>query len=158
MVGARTDAELAAAGQAAVRNCTFLLEDALLLYQHSRCPRAHAIATLALEEFGKYMICLAAHSRPSHGGFWTAVAKASRSQDTKVRVARNLVEGLRDYDDQYFRDAERDPQVRFNSFKSIALRDHETKLRGLYVAFDDRGGVVGPEAVDCAEAWELIRD
>ena len=43
--------------QAAARNATDLAADARLLLDAGRFPRAHALATLALEELGKVELC-----------------------------------------------------------------------------------------------------
>ena len=48
---------LATAADAALDNCESLLTDARLLREAGRYPRAHALAVLAAEEFGKSLMC-----------------------------------------------------------------------------------------------------
>jgi AbiV family abortive infection protein len=63
-----------------VRNAGDLLDDACLLLDAGRPPRAHALATLALEEIGKAFLCMQAlfpqpeqfYGARSGAGFWKA--------------------------------------------------------------------------------------
>jgi AbiV family abortive infection protein len=132
---------------AAFRNSERLLEDACILLRAGRYGPAHALATLALEEFGKHVICISAMARSVvEDDFWPRFWWRMRSHTSKLRQSRLLAETvLGDLMDA-------DGFIR--AWKQVE-RDHATKLRGLYVGWGS-GGLEEPTAITQDEAATMI--
>lgn len=147
--------ELVTLLQACLGNAGELLADARILLAVQRAPRAHALATLALEEIGKAYVCLLAvvpvpMPEPFFGprgqsDFWVAW----NSHTDKLSWARAFMELLI---------APAAPAAEVVSRLGESTRaDHVRKMRGLYV--DYAGGTVQlPSDVTAAEAEELASD
>jgi AbiV family abortive infection protein len=140
--------------QACLRNAEGLLADARLLLNAERVPRAHALATLALEEIGKSCVCvLGLFPMPvrsfgirSDDDFWAAWT----SHTDKLLWARGLLSLLiREPDGPVLAAVER--------LADAARGEHLRKMRGLYVDYAD-GSVLLPTDITDAEARELISD
>jgi AbiV family abortive infection protein len=148
--------QLATAAHAALDNCEDLLADARLLFDAGRYPRAHALAVLAVEEFGKSLMCQQALMRDLDVDRAAAryFLRAFRKHETKLRNALLQVDVL--------------PNHRADSDAFGALigkllervEDESTrKLRGLYVDFGPDGSVLVPkEVVGRDAAGALIGD
>jgi AbiV family abortive infection protein len=127
--------------QAAVQNATDLAADARLLLDAGRFPRAHALATLALEELGKVVLCkevLAGRlDDKSFRREWpNHPSKLDRSRLLAVLSAPTV--------ERVFATAE---------------DDSETKLRGLYVDLnpaDPSGAPLMPSGVGPVLAREMV--
>jgi AbiV family abortive infection protein len=143
--------DLVALVQTTVQNARSLLEDARLLFEAGRYPRAHALAVLALEEFGKHMMCVSRATQAigvadTEEEFW----RRFNDHKAKLREAKLLIEAIL-----------KDPERRYTQFANRLLReaasDHATKLAGLYVDFD--GTITEPlQAIDQQTAASMIND
>ena len=147
--------ELVTLLQACLGNAGDLLADARILLVARSAPRAHTLATLALEEIGKAYVCLLAvvpvpMPEPFFGprgqsDFWAAW----NSHTDKLSWARAFMELLI---------APAGPATEVVSrLGELTRADHVRKMRGLYV--DYAGGAVQlPSEVTAAEAEELVSD
>lgn len=91
---ALTNEQLADIANAASANCRAILADAELLFEAGRYPRAHALAILALEEFGKHVFTVSAMNRQDVTGFWRAYHRRFRDHKAKLWQARVSLETL----------------------------------------------------------------
>jgi AbiV family abortive infection protein len=148
--------ELVTLIQACLGNAGELLADARILLEAERAPRAHALATLALEEIGKACICILAAIRTpttepfygsrGQGDFW----KAWNSHTDKLAWARAFLSLLIATPTVPVAEA-------VGRLAESTRADHVRKMRGLYV--DYAGGAVElPSEVTAAEAEALASD
>jgi AbiV family abortive infection protein len=152
MNGAMTDLQLQEVANAAADNCETLLVDAELLFRAGRHARAHALAALAFEEFGKHVISVAALVRRNEVGFWQKYWRRFRSHSDKLRNARLAVQFFGVWDEFELPDF-------LDRLEEYARADNVRKLRGLYVDVDEHGVVTRPEqAITREEAEGLIAD
>jgi AbiV family abortive infection protein len=141
--------------QASLRNAVALLGDARTLLASGSAPRAHALATLALEEIGKSYLCVLAlapipesmviYGMKSKGDFWAAW----REHTDKLGWALGFL-GL------LLRDSGPAAQA-VARIHSAAQSGHLRKLRGFYVDYDDQT-VLEPTIITEAEAQQIITD
>jgi|SRR5215467_5902273 len=140
--------------QACLRNAEGLLADARLLLDAGRIPRAHSLATLALEEIGKSCVCvLGLFPMPvrsfgirSDDDFWAVW----RSHTDKLLWARGLLSLL-------IREPDGPVLAAAGRLADAVRGEHLRKLRGLYVDYTD-GSVLLPADIPAPEAHELISD
>lgn len=129
--------------RALLGNATALLEDAELLYDHQRYPRAYALAALGWEELGKVYLCLDVllTRDVDPKSFW----KLWREHGDKLASARAYAAAFVDDLDQL--DVER--------LSAEARQVGRRKLECLYVDFD---GVrpLNPERVGQGEAAQML--
>jgi len=147
-----TDRQLATAAHAALDNCEALLEDAQLLLAADRPARAHALAALAVEEFGKHLMCVAHLVRERDSEADRYFLRAFRDHRKKLRNALLQIDVIAH--------ATRDTLDRLMADLSERIQ-HEAvqKLRGLYVDLDLEGLVSRPDAsVTLEDARELLGD
>ncbi len=145
--------DLLALIQVSLRNAGDLLDDARLLLEAGRPPRAHALATLALEEIGKASLCMLALSPgpepfygSSKGGFWAAW------QDHAVKLGWALgFLGLID------REPAGPATEAIERLQGAARDGHLRKLDGFYVDYRD-GKILSPAQVSAAEARQTAND
>jgi AbiV family abortive infection protein len=147
--------DLLALIQASLRNAGALLYDARTLLAAGSAPRAHALATLALEEIGKSHLCVLAlvpapesmviFGTKSKTDFWAAWQRHT----DKLEWALGFL-GL------LLRDSGPTAQA-VASIRTAAQNDHLRKLRGFYVDYDDHT-VLEPTAITEAEAQQVITD
>jgi AbiV family abortive infection protein len=147
--------DLLALIQASLRNAAALLGDARMLLAGGSAPRAHALATLALEEIGKSCLCMLAlvpvpesmviFGAKSKGDFWAAW----REHTDKLEWALGFL-GL------LLRDSGPAAQA-VARIRTAAHSGHLRKLRGFYVDYDDHT-VLEPTDVTQAEAQQIIAD
>jgi AbiV family abortive infection protein len=120
---------------AALDNAERLAQDAEMLLREGRYPTAHALAVLALEEYGKHILCASAtirgHADPS---YWRKFRRRFNSHRDKLRNAL-LLTGL-----LAKTEVEMEP---LDDLEAAARRRDFAKLRGLYVDID-RGRVLDP--------------
>lgn len=124
--------KLAALGQASLVHAREQLADAELLLEHGRWPLAHAVATLALEEVGKAHLCFTCMTMPEQfragNWFWPAF----NSHTAKLMIAQFIF--------QMFAQTQTPPPPLLEAIAelgSLAGSDHATKMRGLYVDYQD---------------------
>jgi AbiV family abortive infection protein len=135
--------------QASMFNARDLLADARVLLDGGSAPRAHALATLALEEVGKANLCILVVMPPgllSVDGFWDSW----RSHTDKLLWARGLL-------DVIIREPAGALQQILSRLEDASRSDHVRKMRGLYVDYD-RGEVLVPGAIGDEEARQLMDD
>lgn len=146
--------DLLALIQVSLRNAGDLLDDARLLLDAGRPPRAHALATLALEEIGKASLCMLAllpvpepfYGSSSKGGFWVAwqdhAAKLGWALGFLGLIVREPA----------------GPAIEAVERLQGAARDgHLRKLDGFYVDYRD-GKILSPAQVSAAEARQIADD
>jgi AbiV family abortive infection protein len=141
--------------QACLQNSEDLLADARLLLNAGRAPRAHALATLALEEVGKSCVCiLGLFPTPersfgvrSADDFWAAWT----SHTDKLLWARGVLSLL-------IREPDGPVMAAFERLADAARGEHLRKMRGLYVDYAPDGSVLLPADITASEADELISD
>ena len=139
--------------QASLRNSASLLDDARLLLGSGRAPRAHALATLALEEIGKAFLCMLAllpmpiafYGVKSGDDFWAAW----REHTDKLAWALGFREFL-------LLEPPGPAEQAFNRLRAAVSDGHLRKLRGFYVDYD--GQVLEPGEISPAEAEQIIAD
>jgi AbiV family abortive infection protein len=147
--------DLIALIQASVRNASELLEAARLLLAAGHVPRAHALATLALEEIGKSHLCILASGLvPIPGGatytdektFW----ETWRAHPAKLFWALS-----------FLRMVICEPDIPLDEaaarIEDEARAEHLRKLRGIYVDFED-GAVRLPSEITTEAADRLIAE
>jgi AbiV family abortive infection protein len=127
-------------------NAEALLDDALVLFEAGRFPRAHALATLACEELAKSHHCLYAMWTPcSPKWFWARFndheVKLESSQFSTVLASGDL-------------SSER---VVSGRVRDGSRSTHVRKLRALYVDFRD-GVIQVPTEISQREALEMINE
>lgn len=147
--------DLIALTQASLRNAVGLVEDARLLLSSGSASRAHALATLALEEVGKSCLCMLAlvptpasmtqYGLKSGEDFWAAW----REHTDKLMWALGVLDLL-------IRGSGSATQA-FERIRAAASDGHPRKLRGLYVDYDGHN-VLEPGAITDAEAEQVISD
>jgi AbiV family abortive infection protein len=146
--------DLVALIQAAVHNARDLLDDASLLLDAGRPPRAHALATLSLEEIGKGCLCLMAlfpqpepfYGSRSKGDFW----KAWQDHSDKLGWALGFLELL-------IREPTGPVADAVARLMRAAHDGHLRKLRGFYIDYRD-GKVLTPGQVSAIEAQQVVED
>jgi AbiV family abortive infection protein len=141
--------DLAGLAQASLLTARDILDDARLLLDAGKTPRAHSLAVLALEEIGKAHLCMIPICMPTlvaAGEFWTAFY----SHQEKLRWARAMLGFMI-----------REPDGPLIDLLGRTTRachsDHVRKLRGFYVDYIGTR-IVTPADVSPAEAQELIAD
>jgi AbiV family abortive infection protein len=146
--------DLIALIQISMRNAGALLDDACLLLDAHRAPRAHALATLALEEIGKASLCMLAllplpepfYGFRSKGDFWAAW----RDHADKLGWALGFL-GL------IVREPVGAVTEAIERIGTAACDGHLRKLRGFYVDYSD-GKILSPAQVSVAEAQQIVDD
>lgn len=148
--------ELVTLIQASLHNASGLLDDARTLLAAGSAPRAHALATLALEEIGKSHLCILGAGLvpvpdgtvygPAGEDFWTAWMK----HPVKLFWAQCQLRMV-------IRDAGGPVDEVAVQIAAEARADHLRKLRGFYVDFED-GTIRLPSEITAADAEELIDD
>lgn len=138
------------------RNAADLLDDARVLLDAGRAPRAHALATLALEELGKSSLCMIACGflpitggnvyGPGGEGFWDAWQR----HPIKLFWVRSFLAMI-----VHALDGPVEATAR--RLADEARADHLRKLRGLYVDYED-GNILLPSEITQEAAQELIGD
>lgn len=136
VVDGLTSRVLADATLASLRNSQRLIADAETLLLNGRYPTAHALAVLALEEFGKHVMCASANIR-GHADeeYWRRFRRRFRDHRDKLRNAL-LLAGLMATTEE-----EMEP---LDDLEAAAKREDFAKLRGLYVDLDRSGTVYEP--------------
>jgi AbiV family abortive infection protein len=135
-------------------NARGLLDDARLLLDAGRPPRAHALATLALEEIGQASLCILAlfpwpkpfYGSSSKGSFWAAW----KDHADKLGWALGFL-GL------IVRDPTGPAAEAIERLVSAAREGHLRKLGGFYVDYRD-GKILFPVQVGAAEARQIADD
>ena len=120
--------QLASGIQLCIENASSLIEDAELLYNHKRYPRAFSLAVLSIEELGKIpMLVRAACFEEDDSDKWTDFWKKFTDHEYKyVRSFGPRILGL--------------SSVPNEELLKI-IRDHQKKkLRGFYVDFEAKLG------------------
>lgn len=133
--------------RASLFNARDLLEEARILLESDRAPRAHALATLAFEEIGKANLCVLAlvpTENISAREFWSSW----RSHEKKLTQAHGLLKMI-------VTESASSLTKAYAQLDSAASSDHLRKMRGFYVDYSDEG-VALPAAVTAGEARQLI--
>lgn len=136
--------QLLALTHALQSNAQSLLDDASLLYEHGRFPRAYALAALAGEELGKIYLCLdALLSRGKIDGqeFWWGWRQHGEKLVSMRAYAAAFIEDLDD--------------LKVEQLGPDARRIGATKMSALYVDFDGHQPLL-PDHVTDSEAAELL--
>jgi AbiV family abortive infection protein len=137
--------------QAAAVNAGGLLDDARLLLGTGRWARAHALGTLALEEFGKATLCVAAlqYSEDQAKKFWSDFTKHQVKLGYALSIVRTLMANLPD-----------DVVEAITRVVSEAETGHGEKLAGLYVDIDnsDNATILSPVRISEAMARQVVAD
>ncbi|SEF27656.1 abortive infection protein, AbiV family [Amycolatopsis pretoriensis] len=133
---ALTPEQARALGKAALANAVSLLDEVKILLEHHKWARSYALATLAIEEYGKFRLCEEAAARPPANwrNFWSEL----KTHDPKTREWSGAL-----------LDSMRPPrgggQAAWNHARSVMTADNskfakavsESKMSGLYVDWDD---------------------
>jgi AbiV family abortive infection protein len=130
---------------ALIANARTLLDDASLLLEHGRFPRAYALAALAGEEVGKVYLCLDALLSPGPVDprqFWWGWRQHGDKLDSMRAYTAAFVQDLDD--------------LVVEQLGPDARRVSERKLSALYVDFDGNEPVT-PNCVTEGEAADLLR-
>lgn len=133
--------------EAALLNAEALLDDALLLAESGRFPRAHALATLACEEAGKSNQCLRAMWGVSSPKWFWARFNNHQVKLEPVYAYSIVASGERIESERVFADSVR------KSSRSAHLR----KLHGLYVNFAD-GMIQVPGEITEQESLAMLNE
>jgi AbiV family abortive infection protein len=144
--------DLLALVQATLRNAAALLEDAKTLLGAESAARAHALATLALEEIGKSHLCLLAllpipkpaiiYGTRSKNDFWAAWQGHTDKLEWALGFLHLLLE-------------DSGPALQaFARVRTSAQAEHLRKLRGFYVDYD--GSILEPTEITETDAHEII--
>ncbi len=136
--------------RAAIVNAGGLLDDARLLLDAGSWPRAHALGTLALEEFGKAALCVAAlqYSEGQSKKFWSDFVRHQIKLGYALGIARTLVASLPS-----------DMVDTITRVEAEANSGHSEKLAGLYVDLDlDNTTILPPERIAEATARQVVAD
>jgi AbiV family abortive infection protein len=137
--------DLVSLAEAALSNAAALLDDAVLLAEAGRFPRAYALATLACEEAGKSDHCLHAMQDPfSPEWFWECF------NNHHEKLGAVLSHSILASDDPIAPGPWLSGRVRDDSRTA-----HIRKLRGLYVDFRE-GTMQIPEEIGQQEALDMI--
>lgn len=133
---------------AALHNCQDLLSTAKMLLGTDKFGRAHALATLAMEEFGKHVIAAAAITRSAYPGYdWVKFWKRINSHESKLRQAAIALDALRP-DDKWLED--------LTLVMASAKTEHGIKLHGLYVDVDSSGELCTPWVIPESDARRVV--
>jgi AbiV family abortive infection protein len=113
---------------AALRNAVLLVQEAEILSERERWPRAYALAILAGEEVGKCMSCVgAATSGPHDEKFWRKFHRSLNDHKAKYGITlANVVAAMSD---------QQQANVVRGRFATILGEDYDLKLASLYVDF-----------------------
>jgi AbiV family abortive infection protein len=135
--------------RAAALNATGLIEDAEVLSSQGRWARSYALGVLALEEVGKFVLCVAASTWAAERAdvFWTAFV----THETKLTYARTLL-GIWGLEISTGTTAAIDTAV------SSAPGEHQQKMRGLYVDLVDDTTISHPQTVSEEYARRMTAD
>lgn len=135
--------------QAAMVNAGGLLDDARLLLDAGRWARAHALATLALEEFGKSTLCVAAlqYSEEQSKKFWSDFTKHQVKLGYALSIVRTLIASV-----------PANVVEAITRVVSEAESGHNEKLAGLYVDIDSNNVILLPDRVTEAMARQTVAD
>jgi AbiV family abortive infection protein len=141
--------DLLALSDAAWENALELMTDAETLAEAGRFPRAHALATLALEECGKGILCSFAitwRTMPPED-FW------DEFKDHKRKLMRATSFDWLQQDEPY-----RGLLEQWEMRQKASIRNHNQKLRGLYVDYrrgKRSGHILSPNQVTrkMADEW-----
>lgn len=131
----------------AVANGMELFDDASLLLQNGRWPRAHALAVLALEEFGKACLSLGAlvYTEDLAEGFW----KDWVHHPTKLLNAGAIL--------TFFgQDQPSTTATVVAQLQAEARHEHVQKLRGFYVDLSTSGVVERPDDINEDTARRVV--
>jgi AbiV family abortive infection protein len=142
--------QLADVARKALDNALTLLDEADGLLSFNRYPRAYALAILAGEEFGKFMMAQGAVGHlPGDEAFWSDFWKRFTSHDAKGVNFTSMVSRVIE-----------DPEERRRFLEQIdrhVQADQDRKFAGLYVDVAADGSVVGPyDATDPDGASRLL--
>ena len=142
--------------QAALRNARDLLDDAGVLIDHERWPRACSLAVLALEEAAKAYLCGLLPVLPPEEAadiFAWPFAEMNRGHEIKLGIAGVVNHMLR-----YFTggpEAPRSLAPALEALEAGSREDNELKQRGFYVGYGD-GQVLLPSDLGEREARESV--
>lgn len=134
---ALTRPQLAQLARAALDNSGALLDDARLLLTFKRWPRAHVLAILAAEEFGKFYLCVVAglQLESADAAPWTKFW--SKFSDHKPKFAAWYAQYVDEQDWGPVGSAGDEEWLRaWDSRKGKAGNNNRDKQAGLYVDFD----------------------
>lgn len=133
-------------------NVSALLAEASILLEAQHPARAHALAVLALEEFGKHAISVSALLRTNEPGFWPKYWQRVGDHREKLRQARFAVQLFGEWD-------EFDQPDALERIGRWVESRHADRMAGLYVDVLPDGMVVSPEeAITVEEASGIIVD
>lgn len=154
-----TRTQLAEIARAALDNSASLLDDARVLLDAGRWPRAHALAVLAAEEFGKFFLCIVAGQTVESAdaaawkNFW------QRFSSHRVKFAAWFGQYV---DQQNWgpvgSEGDEGWGRAWDSRKDEAFKHDVAKQAGLYVGFDVTAGVtsIPAEVLGEKRAAELV--
>jgi AbiV family abortive infection protein len=131
--------------EASLSNAEALIDDARVLAEAGRFPRAHALATLGCEELGKTRHCLYAtwgvlRPKAFWSGFTNHELKLNPAQISSVLKSRESISSERQFS---------------ASVRNGSRLDHLRKLHGLYVDF--HGGMLEvPDDIGVREALGMV--
>lgn len=133
-------AQLAQVARKAMDNALDLIDDAELLLAAGRFPRALALAILAGEEFGKFMMAQSVvGDLPGDDTLWREFWRRFTNHTEKAGNATGWAATLAD--DQDFR------RAYFENIEQHVEADQDAKFAGLYVDVRFDGTVVAPSEV-----------
>ena len=153
-----TREQIMAVADAAASNASDLLAEARLLLDAGRHARAHALAVLALEEFGKHGLSVVGLLQSGDKEFWARYWSAFRSHNLKLRQARilvQLVEELGDIDEIEHLDR----SAFRRRIDEWCDSEHFRRMHGLYVEVAADGSISKPmDAITPEEARAVLDD
>jgi AbiV family abortive infection protein len=153
-----TSAQLAELAKAVLENANDLLDDAYVLLEKQRWPRAYALAVLAAEEIGKFQLCIVAGTyEPTNNEAWAKFWKSFITHGPKLtNWVGQLIDSL-DWD--LTTEGQSKWAKEWHARRESAAVVLELKMAGFYVDFTE-GHVHRPsELVDEKTArttWEAV--
>jgi AbiV family abortive infection protein len=141
--------------RAALRNARDLLDDAGVLVDHERWPRACSLAVLAMEEAAKVLLCGLLPLLPPEEAHHFALpfAEMNRTHETKLLAAGVMTHLL-----SYFMGGSDAPSSLAPALEALEAGrrdDNELKKRGFYVGYQD-GRVLLPSELAEQDARESL--
>jgi AbiV family abortive infection protein len=131
--------QLGVIGRKSLDNAVALLDDADLLLEHARFPRASALAVLAAEEFGKMLMAFGALSlEPGDEQGWRRFWRRFKGHNPKYANAAMMLDAFV---------PEEDVSGYLEAMDEFVSGSIAQKMAGFYVDVENDGTVAAPQDV-----------
>lgn len=144
--------QLVRIGEAVADNAYALLDDAAFLAGDGRVLRAFFLATIAAEEFTKYLMCR--EELNAWSGTLTAAELDRKLSDTRLMPHAKRRERLLEYFRALVPETPLPPG--FESIADLVKEEQTARNRALYVSVNPSGGVAVPEGVNPHDAAHYV--